>query len=131
VIQAHKDAILTQLRAHPELATVVYEGVVADRPKRYCTVWTDSGQRSSDRLTGSSVTATFTYVIHSVGIDPHQAQWVADRVFTQLLDWTPDIPGFRSRRIRHTATVPVQRDPDGLPPVYFCVDEFTLTTQAL
>jgi hypothetical protein len=102
-----------------------------ERPHRYATLFIDSGLRSSDRLLGSSVTATFTTIIHSVATSPDQALLVADRVLTQLVDWTPVIDGIRCRRLKHSATVPVQRDRDGLPPVHFVVDEFTLTAQTL
>jgi hypothetical protein len=129
LIRAHKDAVLTRLREDGILTGCTFEGVVEARPHRYATLFIDSGLRSSDRLLGSSVTATFTVLVHSVGVSPDQAQLVADRVLTQLVDWTPAVDGFRCRRLRHTLTVPVQRDPDGLPPVFFCVDEFTLTTQ--
>ena len=127
MIRAHVDAVLARLREDTDLD--VYEGAVPTGSECYVTVWTNSGLRTADRLAGPSSVGTFTFTVHSVGSEPAQAQAVAEHVFTQLLDWTPDIPGYQPRRVRHTATVPVTRDIDGRPPVYFCTDEFTLATQ--
>jgi len=130
VIRAHTQAILDRLAAHHDLTDAVYEGAtVPVGTKAYVTVWADSGRRHTDRLAGPSTVAEFTFTVHSVGSQPEQAQAIAECVFTQLIDWTPDIPGYAPRRMRHTATVPTTRDPDGRPPVYYCTDEFTLTTQ--
>lgn len=131
MIRDHKQAVLTRLREDSVLTDSTYEGVVEDRPARYCTIYVNSGRRTAERVTGGQTTATFTFTIHSVGTAPDQAQLVAERVFNQLLDWTPDVPGYRCRRIIHAASYPTQRDPDGLPPVYFAVDEFDLTTETL
>jgi hypothetical protein len=131
MIRAHKEAVLTRLRGDPFLTSTVYEGVVEDRPNRYAALFFDSGHRTTDRLTGPSTTGTFSIIVHSVGTTPDQAQTVAEHVLAQLIDWTPDVPGHSCRRLRHTVTVPVQRDPDGIFPVHFCVDEFALVTQAI
>jgi hypothetical protein len=131
VIRAVKDAHLARLREDYILTACTYEGVVADRPHRYATLFIDSGLRDTDRLAGSSTMATFTVIVHSVATSRIRRLFIADRVLTQFVDWTPDVSGARFRRLRHTATVPVQRDRDGLPPVHFVVDEFTSTAQIL
>lgn len=132
MIRVHTQAVLDRLAQHHDLDGAVYEGAtVPVGTKAYVTVWVDSGRRRTDRLAGSSNTAEFTFTVHSVGSQPYQAQALAECVFTQLLDWTPEVAGFQPHRLRHTATLPVERDPDGRPTVYYCTDEFTLTTQSL
>lgn len=131
MIRAHKDAILTRLRQDSVLSTATFEGVVTDRPQRYCTVFTNSGYRSVERLAGPSATATFTYTIHSVGSTPEQAQAVAERVFAQLLDFTPTVANRQCGRLRHAASQPVQKDSDVTPALYYCVDQFDLTSDPI
>lgn len=126
-IRAHKNAILARLREDSVLASATFEGVVTDRPQRYCTVFTDSGYRTVERLAGPSATALFTYTVHSVGSTPDQAQAVAEHVFAQLLDFTPTVAGRLCGRLRHAASQPVQQDPD-IPDLYFCVDEFDVSS---
>lgn len=131
MIRAHTAAILARLREDTVLSTVTFEGVVTERPQRYCTVFTNSGYRTVERLAGPSATATFTYTIHSVGSDPQQAQAVAERVFAQLLDYVPTVAGRVSGRLRHAASQPVQLDTDVSPALYYCVDQFDLTTDPI
>lgn len=133
MIRAHTAAILERLRANGVLADATYEGLVlpdadGNRPQRYVSVFTNSGHRSIERLSGPSSTATFTYVIHSVGSDPWEAQAVAEHVFAQLLDFTPNVPERICGRLRHVSTQPVQMDDDSTPALFYCVDEFDLTT---
>lgn len=128
MIRAHKQAILERLRQDSVLSPVTFEGVVTDRPQRYCTVFTNSGFRTVERLAGPSATATFTFTVHSVGTTPEQAQAVAERVFAQLLDYTPTVTGRLCGRLRHAASQPVQLDTDGGTNLYYCVDEFDITT---
>lgn len=101
---------------------------MTDRPQRYCTFFLNSGTRYADRLTGPDVAADFTVTVHSVGQDVTQAQAVAERVFAQLLNFTPAVDGRTCSRLRHTASMPVQDDDGTQPPLYFCVDEFSFTS---
>lgn len=128
MIRAHKNAVLARLREDAILADSTFEGEVSARPARYCTVYVDSGFRQVERFTGGSGVADFSFTIHSVGSTQEQAQLVAERVFAQLLDWTPTIAGRNSRRMRHVASRPVAYDTDIDPPLYFAVDVFDLTT---
>ncbi|WP_223690109.1 DUF3168 domain-containing protein [Leifsonia poae] len=136
MIRAHVNAILARLREDTVLQGFTFEGVVLpdvqeNRPQRYCTIFTNSGYRTVERLSGPSATATFTYTIHSVGTDPQQAQAVAERVFAQLLDYTPTVVGRQCGRLRHAASQPVQVDTDVKPPLYYCVDQFDLTSDPI
>lgn len=131
MIRAHKNAVLARLREDAILADSTFGGEVTTRPARYCTVYVDSGFRQVERFTGGSGVADFSFTIHSVGSTQEQAQLVAERVFAQLLDWTPTIAGRNSRRMRHVASRPVAYDTDIDPPLYFAVDVFDLTTAPL
>lgn len=128
MIRATKNAILARLRADAVLAGVTFEGVVEDRPELYCSVFINSGYRTSERFTGPAVTAEFTFTIHSVGTSQDQAQFVAERVFAQLLDFSPTIAGRTARRLRHVVSRPAELDRDVTPPLWFVVDQFDLTT---
>jgi hypothetical protein len=128
VIREMKNAVLARLRADSELASVVFEGVVTNRPNRYVAVFSDSGWRTAERFTGAQSTSAQSFTVHSVGTTPDQAQFVADRVFTQLLDWTPSVAGRVCRRMRHEASEPVQIDADVTPPLFYAVDVFEVTS---
>jgi hypothetical protein len=130
-IRDAKNAVLSRLREDPILATATYEGVVTDRPDRYVAVFTNSGMRSADRLTGPHSVTTMTVIVHSVGTTPDQCSLVAERVFAQLVDFTPTIDGVRCRRISPEASQPMQRDDDISPPLYYSVDEFDLVYETL
>jgi hypothetical protein len=127
-IRAHAAAIQAQLEADTVLAGSTFQGVVTDRPQRYCTFFITSGTRYADRLTGPDVAADFTVTVHSVGQDPAQAQAVAERVFAQLLNFTPMVAGRTCSWLRHTASMPTQLDDTVSPPLYFSVDEFSFTS---
>lgn len=128
-IRAHKQAILDRLRADPILTDATFEGVVTDRPSRYVAVFIDSGYRYSERLTGAQATADYGVTAHSVGTTPDQAQFVAERVFAQLLGHVLQVPGFRCRRVRHEASQPTQIDRDIDPPLFYAVDVFEFTSE--
>ena len=124
--RAHTDALLARLRADTGLSGVVFEGVVTDRPARYCTVFADQGRHESERLDERQIQSAYRYVIHSIGSTPEQARWVGERVFAQLFDWRPVIPGRTCWRARHVGGQAMQIDRDVSPPLWFVVDEFEL-----
>jgi len=130
VIRAHKNAIIARLEADSTLAGRVFEGEVEpdSSRQRYVTVWINSGARSPDRLTGPSAKATFTITLHSVATTPDQAQYVAERVHAQLVDWTPTVPGRRCRRLTHEVSLATQKDADITPALWYQVDEFDLVS---
>lgn len=128
MIRAHKQAIIDRLKADPFLAAITFDGLVTDGPSHYASVFMNNGYREAERLTGPPVTATFTATIHSVGTTPDQAQLVAEHVFAQLLGHTPTVTDRQCRRIRHAASQPVQADRDVTPWIWFCADQFDLTS---
>lgn len=128
MIRAHVDAVLARLRADSILADSTFDGQVVGTPERYCVVYSSGGVRNSERLTGRSVFADFSFTIHSVGSTAEQARLVEERVIAQLLDWTPTIAGRNCRRMMHVVSRPVDMDKDVSPPLFYGVDVFDLTT---
>lgn len=118
-------ALLARLRSDPQLANAVYEGVVTSPPARYVSVYSGLGVDAGDRLAGPSNVNDTTYTIHSVATSVEQAKWVAGRVRTLLLDWTPPIAG--ARRMRHPVSRSPQVDRDANPPLWYLVDQWDLT----
>jgi hypothetical protein len=49
----------------------------------------------------------------------------------QQLDYTPTVAGRQCGSLRHAASQPVQIDRDVSPPLYYCVDEFDLTSDPI
>jgi hypothetical protein len=130
-IRATRVAVLNRLKANPDLTAITFEGVVASRPQKYVTVFMDNGFRESERVTARNTRATFTVTVHSVGSTPEQVQWVAERVFAQLVNWTPSIEGRRSSRSRHVVSRPIDVDTGPNPPAFFSVDQFEIETSPL
>ena len=129
MIRAHHDAFMARLREHPMLATCTYDTnpTGATRPERYCVVYSTNGARSAERLTGPDVTADVHHTVHCVGMTTAQAQLVAEKVFEQVLNWTPNIAGRRSRRVRHLGSRPIAVDEEITPNLWFTVDVFGVT----
>lgn len=129
--RALKGAVLARLREIPAMASVVYEGEVPKVAGRqwYVVVFTNTGLREIPRFTGSSSQVTQTYTIHSVGLTPDQAQLAADRVMTQLRDFTPTVSGWNTRRMTHEVSMSTQVDRDPTPALFYNVDEFDLVAE--
>jgi hypothetical protein len=124
-IRDHAAAIQARLEQDSVLAGSTFQGIVTERPQRYCTFFLTSGARFADRLAGPDVAADFTVTVHSVGQDPTQAQAVAERVFAQLLNFTPTVAGRSCSWLRHTGSMATQIDETISPPLYYNADEFT------
>jgi len=124
-IRDHAAAVRARLEQDAVLATCTFQGVVTERPQRYCTFFINSGFREQHRQTGPDARADFNIVVHSVGSDPTQAQAVAERVYGQLLGFIPTVAGRRCTRVRAVSSQPSQRDDTVQPSVFYSVDEFT------
>jgi hypothetical protein len=127
-VRVVKQAFLARIRTGETLSRIVYEGTVKDRPNRYVSVFTDSGLHEAERWTGPQSTSTQTFVVHSVGSTPDKAQEVAELVQRQVIDHVLVVEGRTCRRIRHESSQPIQLDQDIDPELYYCVDEFAVTT---
>lgn len=130
MIRDHAAAVRARLESDSVLATCTFEGLVTDKPQRYCSFFLNSGIRFTDRLSGPDVSADFTLTVHSVGADPFGAQAVAERVLAQLLNYTLTVPGRSCSRMRHTMSVPTDRD-DAITDLYYSVDEFSFTSDPI
>lgn len=135
--QAHDDAVIARIRQDAKLAECVFDGelpkknpdgTVFDVPQRYVLVHSNRGVARASRLAGLAIERRKTYWVHSVGLSKRQAESVAERVLAKLVNWTPQVAGWDSRRMQHESSQPVQKDESGKPPVYFGVDTFDLET---
>lgn len=127
----HRDAILTNLRADPQLAESVFtpDKVPANPPERYAVVYTPTPYRTSDRLSGAQVRETTTHTIHSVGDSEDKALWIEERIGARLLDFVPVISGRICGRVSFGSALAVTRDAStSNPDLYYGVSEVTLTS---
>ncbi|MHB9004004.1 MAG: hypothetical protein ACYC6C_08055, partial [Coriobacteriia bacterium] len=124
MIRAHVDVVLARLRGDAVLAGATFDGRVEGTPEAYCVVYAGGGVRKSERLTGRSVFADFSFTIHSVGSTAEQARLVEERVLAQLVDWVPTVVGRNCRRMVHAVSRPVGMDNDVSPPLFYGVDVF-------
>lgn len=134
MIVVHKNAVVAELHTDTVLAGCGYEGTVhfdkpGDRPKKYWTIYTDSGLRGSDRLDGLPRSAVLRYTVHCIGQTPEQAQMLADRVIEKLAGAQLAVEGFAPFRVQHTGSDPTQMDTTIRPPLHYTVDRFDLRTQ--
>jgi hypothetical protein len=127
-IRAHAKAVVDQLQTDADLNGVVFQGLVLNRPKRYCTVHMDSGRRIADRFTGPQVQQDYTITVHSAGTSTEQAQWVAERVYAALLGVVLAVPGRKCHRVRAIDSQPVELDRDVTPPLFYSTDVFELVS---
>ncbi|OJX72829.1 hypothetical protein [Leifsonia sp. 71-9] len=124
MIRAHVDAFLAQIRLDDELADTTFDGDVTGTPDRYCVVTFNSGDRYGDRLTGPEVAATFRAGVRSVGATRDQAQFVAERVFAQVMNVHLEVPGRQLGLIRHAGGQPTTKDDTVTPPLFVATDFF-------
>jgi len=123
------DAFLAALREEPSLAQIVHEGTVEDRPTRYVSVFTDGGLRGVESFTGPQQTALRTFVVHSVAADPRKARQISQLVIDQVVDRVLVVDGRVCRRVQHEASEPARLDRDVDPPLFYGVDEFSVTSK--
>ena len=123
------DAFLTALREEPSLTNVVHEGTVLERPTRYVSVFTDGGLRGVESFTGPQQTVLRTFVVHSVAADPSKARQVSQLVIDQVVDRVLTADGRVCRPVQHEASQPVRLDRDVDPPLFYGVDEFSVTSK--
>ena len=131
----HVDAILARLREHPDLRDRVFQGVAlkdaAGKPRtRYVTIWLGTPRRVSSRYTGPQSEERYRFTIHAVSQLPDDVGDLDDAVTTQLLDWTPEIPGRECRRMTSDESDEMQYDRDLTPPLYWIPSTWDLVTEA-
>jgi hypothetical protein len=138
--RAHDKAVLDRLLAGPGMAGHVFEGEVLRRdgqgqpldvPQWYVLLHSNRGVIRPDRFAGPARRRRKTYWLHAVGASKGQADKVAELGIQQLLNWTPDLPGWQCERFTHEASQPVQKDDTTKPALYFGVDQFDFYTTPL
>lgn len=97
-----------------------------EAPQRYVLVHSNRGLVRADRFTGPARRRRKTYWVHSVGLTKHQAERVAERVLSRILDVRLQVDGWRCDPIQHAASQPVQADITRKPARYVGVDQFDL-----
>lgn len=125
MIRDVKAAVIARLRTDTTL-TVYDSEAPATVGQSYVVLYMNSGYRVSDRFTGPSNTALFTFTLHSVGLNPDQTQFVQERVLAKLVDWTPTVTGHNPQRMRHEVSLPARVDTDAATKRWFAVDQFDL-----
>lgn len=129
-MRVHDAAFIAMLKADSVLADSTFEGVVTARPSRYVTVYTRD-TRTVSRFQGPQAEVECEYIVHSIGTTTEQAKLVRERVFAQVLDKTPAVTGWNSRRVRHITSQPMGLDKDPSPPMFYAVDVFAFSSEPL
>lgn len=127
-MRVHDNAFLALMKADTQLTSAVFEGVVTNPPARYVSVFPRE-VRSVGRFSGPHQTVDNEYVVHSVATSPEQAKWTRERVLERVLDVTPTVAGWNSRRIRFVTSQPLQKDDDVSPPLWYMVDVYAFEAE--
>jgi hypothetical protein len=72
--------------------------------------------------------AVYVYRVASVAVTADGARRIAERTSNALVGFKPQIPGRNCRAIRRTLSDPVIPDYNVRPPMFYAVDEYTLTS---
>ena len=115
------------------LAGAVFVGEVAGAaPERYALIFPSSPDRVQSRATGPQSGEVHSFTVHSVGQDPTQTMWVAERVHAGLheliagAEWGRVlVAGYG--RVRHTGGESMRKDSSVAPGVHFLVDEYEIS----
>lgn len=122
-MRVHDNAFYALMRADGILADSTYEGIVANRPNRYASVFPRE-IREQRRYSGGQDAVTNEYIVHSVGTTPEQAKLVREHVVSAVLNKTPNAAGWRSRWVTFVTSQPLAMDDDAGTPLWYCVDVF-------
>jgi hypothetical protein len=131
------NAVVAQLRAAIDPKVTVYDGAVPATPNKpavpYVVVYPDTAPLSRDRLAAESTLARLRFQVTSVGVTRDHAQAVADTANAALIDHRLTVPGWAPGPIAldEALAVPVRPDQDVTPPVFYAVEQFTLTATAV
>lgn len=109
------------------LATVtLYDGgqVPDNAVLPYAVLYADGGKASVDNLADLATRRDWSFQTTSVGADPDQARWTAEKVQAALVGATPVVAGRTCGRIRHDVSRDAEPDFDVVPPVVYAVDRF-------
>ncbi|GAA2566367.1 hypothetical protein GCM10010435_44430 [Winogradskya consettensis] len=135
---AHAEAFLTRARAATGPALSVFDGSVPSKPPPkppYVVVYfrfvTPDGERAPQlvNLEDTTLPVEMYAYVHAVGVTAQAAREVADRVFGQVMGWTPEITDRICGPVRHDDSQPPERDEStALGTVFDAVDVYRLQT---
>lgn len=105
-------ALLAMLNTALGTACPVYWAEAPDsRPAKYAVMYPDTGMKSAfHRTLANNGPDELRYQITSVGADPEQAMWVADKVAHALLTAVPALTGRRVWPAIEEDSQPLRRD---------------------
>lgn len=124
--RVHTDGVIAALEA---AGLSVGDGSGKGLTAPYCVVYTDLGDLDGpmgDRFAD----AEQHFFVHSIGLDRNGAQWEADKARVALLGTPITVEGREVMYVNPEpgGSLPVQRDDDIQPPLYYAVDEYVLAT---
>lgn len=120
---AHVQALLSLVRA----VVPCYDGKVPDEPSiPYTVIYPSQGDLGWASLEGDSTTLDLSFQITAVGLTRAQAGWAADKARVALLDKKPTVTGRACGQILQESSVPIQRDDDVVPPVFYAINQYRL-----
>lgn len=126
-------AFLARLRAHPMLSGIVYDTASRQKqgdeqplPVPYVMVFADNGQHTSELLAEMAERSLFNYTLHLVADTGSQLDRMGDAVLQQVLNWRPEVPGYRFFKARHHFSTPDNTNNRLLPTPVYRVDEIGL-----
>ena len=127
------EAVLARLRSDSALTGKVYDTIAESASSTpvsppYVVVFSNSGNVSGARLSGSDLDETVTFTIHAVGVNPEQSRATAKKVRSLLRGFKPSISGKTCWPIKLVVSQPTRPDADVLPAVFYSVEEFQLST---
>lgn len=128
MIRAHATAIETQLEADSVLSTCTFEGVVTDRPARYCAFFLQM-KRTATRFASGQRSYAGSLIVHSIGQTIEQAEFVQERVQTQLTGHKLVVAGRSCHAMTHEVSRFPILDRDVTPPLWLIVDQFDFISE--
>lgn len=128
--RVHTNALLAFLRADPQLAQIVFDGYVPGvAPTRYVLVFARSMGHDVDRFAGRQRPETVQHTLHCIGTIPAEAQWLADRVQSRLVNARVPVDGWAVSPVRHVSGDPMRMESTVKPAVYFLADDYAWEAQ--
>lgn len=128
MIRKHSAAIKARLQADQVLSAVTFEGVVTDRPARYCAYFLQMKRTATRFASGQSAYAG-SVIVHSIGETIEQAQFVQERVIAQLLGHALAVENRACRPMLHEVSRFPIIDRDVTPSLWLIVDQFDFISE--
>lgn len=127
-MRKHDAALVALVTSIPALTTKFFPGITPGAVATpYAVFYAQSGRDESDRVAGPASVQSPRWTIHCVGSTQEQAQWVNEQIKAKLVvngfGVVPTIAGEKPGRFWFDNPIPVQRDDDSTPPLFYAVAE--------